>query len=94
MAAADPNQSRDDSIAQLKARISALEPRIEGLEKKLQISVPERSSTARGPSGSPRDQSHPRGWRRKGFNGVPYYVVPLDRKQSRPRQAISLKARR
>ena len=108
MGATDLNQCRDDSIAQLKARISSLEQRVEGLEKKLQTSATkrssamarpsrpsrERSSATRRPSSPPRGQSLPRGWRRKEFNGIPYYLVPLDQKQTRPSQRSSSKTHR
>ena len=94
MGATDPSHGRDDSITQLKARISSLERRVESLEKKLQTSTVKRSSAARRLPGPPRDQSLPRGWRRKEFNGVPYYLVPLDQKQSRSAQRSSPKTRR
>ncbi|MCP4608015.1 MAG: hypothetical protein GY845_04800 [Planctomycetes bacterium] len=108
MGAADLNHCPDDSIAQLKARISSLEQRVEGLEKKLQTSTTnrssltrrpsspsrERSSVTRRPSSPPRGQSLPRGWRRKEFNGIPYYLVPLGQKQTRPSRRSSSKAHR
>jgi hypothetical protein len=85
MGATDLNHCRDDSITQLKARISSLEQRIEGLEKKLQTSSIKLSSANKRPSNPSRDQNLPKGWRRKEFNSVPYYIVPLDQKQSRSR---------
>ena len=94
MGATDLNHCKDDSIAQLKARISSLEQRVEGLEKKLQTSATKRSSVTRRPSSPSRNQSLPRGWRRKEFNGVPYYLVPLEQKQTRPSQRSSSKTRR
>ena len=94
MGATDPSHGRDYSITQLKARISSLERRVESLEKKLQTSTVKRSSAARRLPGPPRDQSLPRGWRRKEFNGIPYYLVPLDQKQSRSAQRSSPKTRR
>ncbi|MHC4586389.1 MAG: hypothetical protein ACYS3N_17805 [Planctomycetota bacterium] len=94
MGATDLNHSRDNSIAQLKARISSLEQRVEGLEKKLQTSATKRSSVTTRPSRPSREQTLPRGWRRKEFNGVPYYLVPLGQKQSRPSRRSSSKTRR
>jgi hypothetical protein len=90
MGATDLNHCRDDSIEQLKARISSLEQRVEGLEKKLRSS----GSVTRRPSSPSRDQSLPKGWRRKEFNGVPYYLVPLEQKQTRPSRRSSSKTRR
>jgi hypothetical protein len=94
MGATDLNHCRDDSIAQLKARLSSLEQRVKVLEKKLQTSTIKRSSVTKRLPGSSRDQSLPRGWRRKEFNGIPYYLVPLDQKQSHSRQRSSSKPRR
>lgn len=94
MGATDLNHCGNDTIAQLKARISSLEQRVEGLEKKLQTStIKQRPVKRRQPSPS-RDQSISRGWRRKEFNGVPYYLVPLDQKLSRSHQRSSPKSRR
>ena len=94
MGATNPHHSRNDSITQLKARISSLERRVASLEKKLGTSTPSRSSAIRRPSSPPRDQSLPKGWRRKEFNGVPYYLIPLDQKQSQSRRRSSLKSHR
>jgi len=108
MGATDLNHSSDDSITQLKARISSLEQRVEDLEKKLQSSATkrssatrrpsspsrERSSATRRPSSPPRNQDLPRGWLRKEFNGLPYYLVPLNQKQTRPARRSSSKTPR
>lgn len=72
-----PDRERDDVIARLEQRIDTLERRVEMLEKKLHAApVGRRSSTTRPARPSVRP-SHPRGWRRKEFNGIPYYVIPL-----------------
>lgn len=94
MGATDPDHDRGDSIAQLRARIGSLERRVGGLEKKLQTSTAKTSSTTIRPSSPPRDQSLPKGWRRREFNGVPYYLVPLDQRQGRSRQRSSAENRR
>ena len=60
MGATDLNHCPDDSIAQLKARISSLEQRVESLEKKLQTSTTKRSSAMTRPS---RPSSPSRGQR-------------------------------
>jgi hypothetical protein len=46
------------------------------------------------PSNPSRERSLPRGWRRKEFNGIPYYLVPLDQNQTRPSRRSSSKTRR
>ena len=94
MGAADPNRSRDDSIARLRARISSLERRVEGLERKLQTIATRPIPAPVGPSRPPRAQSLPKGSQRRWFNGVPYHLVPLSQKQSRACQPRSVKTRR
>ena len=92
MGATDLNNCPDDSIAQLKARISSLEQRVESLEKKLQTSTTKRSSAMTRPSrpSSPsREQSLPRGWRRKEFNSMPFYLVPLEQRYGQNRRSSS-----
>ena len=87
MGAANPRHSKDsrvDSITLLKARISSLEKRVESLEKRLQISTARRSAPSVRPPAPRTPQSLPKGWQRKEFNGVPYYLIPLEQKQSRP----------
>ncbi|MHC4116615.1 MAG: hypothetical protein ACYSWO_03815 [Planctomycetota bacterium] len=86
MGARDPDHSNDDSIARLRARISSLERRVAGLEKKLQTSTARPSIRARPLPSPPSRRSLPKGWRRREFNGVPYYLVPVDQKQSRSSQ--------
>jgi hypothetical protein len=72
------DRERDDVIARLEQRIDALEQRVEMLEKRLQsVPVARRSAPIRPARPSVRP-SHPRGWRRREFNGVPYYVIPLE----------------
>ena len=89
MGATGHNHFSNDPIAQLKARIRSLEQRVEGLEKKLQTSTAKRTPAIRRPPSPPRDQSIPRGWRRREFNGIPYYLVPLSQKQSRSSRGTS-----
>jgi len=87
MGAANPRHSKDsrvDSITLLKARISSLERRVESFEKRLRINTARRSSPSVRPPTPRPPQSLPKGWRRKEFNGVPYYLIPLEQKHSRP----------
>lgn len=70
----------NDSIVRLEDRISALERRVETLERKLQSTPVGRRAAPVPPGRTSRSQSHPKGWRRKEFNGIPYYIVPIERK--------------
>ncbi|MHC4580925.1 MAG: hypothetical protein ACYS14_05670 [Planctomycetota bacterium] len=94
MGATNPNRSRDESIARLRARISSMERRIERLEKRLQTSTVRPSPAPRRPSRPPRAQSLPKGSQRRQFNGMPYYLVPLGQKQSKACRPSSVKTRR
>jgi len=80
LGATDPAQRHDDSVARLEDRISALEHRVKTLESKLQSTPPRRRAAPVPPERTPRSQHHPKGWRRKEFNGIPYYIIPVERK--------------
>ncbi len=78
MGAAGPASDPEDSVARLRERIDMLERRIENLEEKLPSAKHESRSAVRRSVRRPRGQSAPPGWRRREFNGVPYYVIPLE----------------
>jgi hypothetical protein len=56
----------------LKTQIGALEERVGKLEVAIQ-----RISVAI-PQGFPELKQLPEGWQRREFNGVPYYVIPIE----------------
>ena len=86
MGATNPAHSDDDSIARLKETVRSLEQRVQTLEKKLQSITARPSSPASRPVRPTRGQSRPKGGRRKEFNGVPYYIIPVERKPSQSAQ--------
>jgi len=63
-------------VADLTKKITALEKRIEKLEAGQQTIVIS-------PTMAPEVKVLPKGWQRREFNGMPYYIVPLDKKQSK-----------
>ena len=78
-----------ETISSLTERIKELEARVERLEKSRQIlALPapgtELPTRPKGPQeyqqrpDSMPEPDLPKGWQRKEFNGVPYYIVPLD----------------
>lgn len=78
---ADSKQANDeqDELTQLKQRIESLERRVAELEKqrmKIQtqpkIIMPERL---------PPLQDVPGSWEKREFNGISYYIIPIDQKQ-------------
>jgi len=86
MGATDPVHSDEDSIARLKDRVNSLEQRVQALESKLQSIAAKPKAATRRPARPLRDRSRPKGWRRKEFNGVPYYIIPVERKPSQSTQ--------
>jgi len=69
-------QGREDDPAKqvesLKKQVAALEERVEKLEaalKKPTVSIPQ---------GFPELKQLPHGWLRREFNGIPYYIIPID----------------
>jgi len=69
-------QSREDDPAKqidsLKKQVAVLEYRVEKLEaaiQKITVSIPQ---------GFPELKQLPKGWQRREFNGIPYYIIPID----------------
>ncbi len=87
-ASAETGDSADgsDEIAQLKKQISSLDERIKSIEKRLDdctiitLTPPvERDGLSfRVPGIIPRQQRLPRGSVRREFNGIPFYIVPIN----------------
>ncbi len=75
-----------DPLKQLIDRIEKLEARVAELEKRQKvIAVPQTPSLPKGegwivvPQPRSLPKGHvPKGWVEKEFNGIPYYIVPLD----------------
>ena len=85
VAAASPGTAGASAeIEQLKKEIATLRQRIESLEKRLEdrtfVIQRERAMppTAIDPNSLLRPRSTPRNWRQFEFNGMPYYVIPID----------------
>jgi hypothetical protein len=59
-------------IAELKKQVEALELRVDRLAEEL------RRVTVRIPEGFPELKQLPKGWQKRWFNGMPYYIIPID----------------
>jgi hypothetical protein len=87
-AGAVPNEpdATSPEIQALKKEIASLRERVESLEKRLNerrtIVVPSPDGQRRQimPPGRPPSRPAPRGWQKRWFNGVPYYVIPIEQK--------------
>jgi hypothetical protein len=79
---AGAKQDRTLGLEDLQKKIAALEERVAGLEEKLQ------KVTVSIPQSFPNLKSLPEGWSRLEFNGLPYYVIPLNEKKASPAAII------
>jgi hypothetical protein len=59
-------------VDMLKKQVTALEERVDRLEVEL------RKITVSIPQAFPELKQLPKGWQRREFNGMPYYIIPLD----------------
>ncbi|UCG55952.1 MAG: hypothetical protein JSU70_13895 [Phycisphaerales bacterium] len=81
-----------EEMAELKKHISSLEGRVESLEKQLKkgsiviVDTPGRpdDESLRAPRQFRWPEYRPKGWQRRQFNGIPYYVIPLCRDSAKP----------
>jgi len=71
----ESNESVEAELRVLKLQVKSLEERIETLETKLLAEKAPKELPLIIPRQMPQT---PKGWRRKEFNGIPYYVIPLD----------------
>ena len=75
---ADEKGPRDVTVQlkQLQDNVTKLEARIAALEKRtLYLTLPERNSSF------PSQRSLPRGSQEQEFNGMKYYIVPVDKQK-------------
>jgi hypothetical protein len=94
MGAGDTTGESDESVARLSARIRSLERRVDDLEKRLRGKAPTVRPSIRRSSRPSGDRSLPRGWQRREFNGVPYYVIPVENRPGRSRRQDSRRDQR
>ena len=80
-AAPDNDDDTSSDIKALKKEIATLRQRVEALEKQLaerRVIIP-RTPRGQVPGLTPRDsQRTPEGWQKRYFNGVPFYIIPID----------------
>jgi len=71
-------QQPADQIAKLLVRVAALEKRVAELEKRQPMVVVPQPTVPRAQTPSLPKRPLPDGWQQREFNGIPYYIVPLD----------------
>lgn len=85
IAAASPRASGDSAeVEQLRTEIAILRERVESLEKRFddQLFAISKGLVLSPPTidpNSPGSRAVPGNWKRFHFNGMPYYVIPIDR---------------
>ena len=68
----DSNKSIEAELKSLKSQVASLEKRVITLEAQLA------DRTLKDiPLIMPQTPQTPKGWRKRQFNGIPYYVIPL-----------------
>jgi hypothetical protein len=77
-ATTDSSNGVEAELKVLRLQVKSLEKRVKTLETKL---LAERTPEEL-PSVIPRQMPQtPKGWLKREFNGIPYYVIPLDQSQ-------------
>ncbi len=76
MAAGEQPDSNSSELEKLKDRVKTLEDKVAALEKQLRISS--RVPRALPLPQFPRGRQAPEGWLPREFNGIPYYVIPIE----------------
>ncbi len=83
--------SESSQIEQLKKEVADLRQRVELLEERLKNDlIPATTKDGKERPGVispyPSLRQVPQNWRRGEFNGVPYYIVPIDKSQTPPNE--------
>lgn len=73
----DSPDSVEAELRALRAEVAALQKRLEKLEKQIQLGRMPRGYSRSIPPMFFKEPGLPKGWQKKEFNGVPYYVIPL-----------------
>ena len=75
-------ESADKKIENLQTQLASLELRVAGLEKhieRLTLAIPQKF---------PDIQQLPKGWQRHEFNGMTYFIIPVDKDSNNSGGAI------
>lgn len=70
-----------ETLKELKERINALEKRLDALEKQREVLQGHPNIVI--PDHLPPPDALPKGWKRKEFNGLPYYIIPIEKNQNK-----------
>ena len=76
-----PKEQSKTEIQQLQAEVTNLERRVLDLEQRVRKLETIKLAIALSPGLLPERSPLPEGWQKRYFNGVPYYIVPLENKE-------------
>jgi hypothetical protein len=76
VAASEQQSPKPSELEALKDRVKALEEKVATLENQLRVSP--RMPRTPGLPQLPRGRRVPDGWLPREFNGIPYYVIPIE----------------
>jgi hypothetical protein len=78
-ATTDSNEDIEAELKSLKSQVESLEKRVQTLETQLMIDKAPKDF----PLITPQPPQVPKGWRKRQFNGIPYYVIPLQQNSNK-----------
>ena len=68
----ESNENVEAELKSLRSQVKSLEKRVQMLEAHMADRTPKYLQPA-----IPQMPQVPKGWRKRQFNGIPYYVIPL-----------------
>jgi hypothetical protein len=71
--APDGQADLSKQVLELTDKVARLEARVQALEESL------RKITVRIPQQFPELKELPKGWEKRYFNGIPYYIIPIEK---------------
>ncbi len=74
----ESSKSVEAELKSLKSQVASLEKRVRTLETQLAD-----RATKDVPLIIPQTPQAPKGWRKRQFNGIPYYVIPLQQNSNK-----------
>jgi hypothetical protein len=72
-----PSKSIEVELKSLRSQVASLEERVEKLENQLKVGKVIKDYSVTIPQTFPHMPQVPKGWQKREFNGIPYYVIPL-----------------
>ena len=78
-ATTESSESVESELKSLKSQVESLEKRVQTLETQLRADRAPKDL----PLITPQTPQVPKGWLKRQFNGIPYYVIPLQQNSNK-----------